>query len=175
MVRDTRAYLWDVQQGCARIARFLLGVDFDAYTANDLVRSAVERQFEIIGEALSQLSKVDSDLDWLVDTSELVARSNANSARCSSRPSTSASAIRRAGTSLFPTEWKRMTSLNPHRRRACPELLRERVGRGSSYIEGPKVNVLGLTFKEDCGDLCNSKAGFDVAALEGAGLAVWRL
>ena len=62
MVRDTRAYLWDVQQGCERIARFLLGVDFDAYAANDLVRSAVERQFEIIGEALSQLSKVDADL-----------------------------------------------------------------------------------------------------------------
>jgi UDP-N-acetyl-D-galactosamine dehydrogenase len=26
-----------------------------------------------------------------------------------------------------------------------------------SYIKGAKVNVLGLTFKEDCGDLRNSK------------------
>jgi UDP-N-acetyl-D-galactosamine dehydrogenase len=28
---------------------------------------------------------------------------------------------------------------------------------GGSYIKGAKVNVLGLTFKENCGDLRNSK------------------
>jgi UDP-N-acetyl-D-galactosamine dehydrogenase len=28
---------------------------------------------------------------------------------------------------------------------------------GGSYVKGAKVNVLGLTFKENCGDLRNSK------------------
>ena len=60
MQREPEAFLWDVQDdACQRIARYTHGLDFDAYAANDLVRSAVERQLEIIGEALSQLSKLD--------------------------------------------------------------------------------------------------------------------
>lgn len=62
MRRDPRAYLWDVRSASELIEQFVLGVDYDAYDASALVRSAVERQFEIIGEALSQLSKVDPAL-----------------------------------------------------------------------------------------------------------------
>jgi uncharacterized protein with HEPN domain len=35
---------------------------FEEFCTNALVRSAVERQFEVIGEALSQLAKVDEAL-----------------------------------------------------------------------------------------------------------------
>ena len=62
MTRDARAYLWDVQDACSRIAEFTCGLDISAYTTNDLVRSAVERQLTIVGEALSQLSKLDPAL-----------------------------------------------------------------------------------------------------------------
>jgi uncharacterized protein with HEPN domain len=62
MRRDPRAYLWDVRQASGLIEQFVSGVDFDAYSASDLMRSAVERQFEIIAEALSQLAKVDAAL-----------------------------------------------------------------------------------------------------------------
>ena len=62
MSRDPRAFLWDVQDACTLIARFMQGMDFEAYRANDLVRSAVERQLQIAGEALSQLSKLDPAL-----------------------------------------------------------------------------------------------------------------
>ena len=67
MARDARACLWDARHGCPRIARFLLGVNLDAYAANDLVRSAVEQPFEIIGEALSQLSKPTIAVDRLLN------------------------------------------------------------------------------------------------------------
>jgi uncharacterized protein with HEPN domain len=62
MVRDPRAYLWDVQEAAEAIRQFTHGLDAAGYAANPLVRAAVERQFEIIGEALNRLSKVDPDL-----------------------------------------------------------------------------------------------------------------
>ena len=62
MQRDPRAFLWDVQQAAGAITRFTAGLDAASYRANPLIRSAVERQFEIIGEALNRLSKEAPDL-----------------------------------------------------------------------------------------------------------------
>lgn len=62
MRRDVRAYLWDIQQSANAIMRFLDGFDAATFAENELVYSAVERKFEIIGEALGQLSKVDPKL-----------------------------------------------------------------------------------------------------------------
>ncbi len=62
MQRDPRAFLWDVQQAAGAIAQFTAGLDAAGYRANLLIRSAVERQFEIIGEALNRLSKEAPDL-----------------------------------------------------------------------------------------------------------------
>ena len=62
MRRDARAYLWDIQHAVDGISKFLTGVDFDAYAQSELLQAAVERKFEIIGEALAQLSKSDPKL-----------------------------------------------------------------------------------------------------------------
>ena len=62
MERDPRAFLWDVQQAALAIEQFIHGLDATSYADNALVRSAVERQFEIVGEALNRLSKVSPDL-----------------------------------------------------------------------------------------------------------------
>ena len=62
MRRDPRAFLWDVREACRLIDEFVTGTSYEDYCANALVRSAVERQFEIIGEALSQLAKADAAL-----------------------------------------------------------------------------------------------------------------
>lgn len=62
MRRDPRAYLWDVREAADAIAGFVLGCSLDDYSADLMLRSAVERQFAIIGEALSQLAKVDQAL-----------------------------------------------------------------------------------------------------------------
>lgn len=62
MERDPRAYLWDVREAADAILQFVAGLDEAAYAAAPLVHSAVERKFEVIGEALSQLSKIDPEL-----------------------------------------------------------------------------------------------------------------
>ena len=53
MRRDPRCPLADVDQAAADIARFVRGLDSSAYVGNALV-PAVERKFEIIGEALNR-------------------------------------------------------------------------------------------------------------------------
>jgi len=45
-----------------RIGRFVAGKSFDDYLNDELLRSGVERQFEIIGEAMTRLSKADRAL-----------------------------------------------------------------------------------------------------------------
>jgi uncharacterized protein with HEPN domain len=57
MAPEAAKYLWDAQAAALRIQRFIQGKTFDDYLADELLRSGVERQFEIIGEALGQLRK----------------------------------------------------------------------------------------------------------------------
>jgi uncharacterized protein with HEPN domain len=62
MPRDERAYLYDMQEAAGLIRDFTAGLDFDGYLASPMARAAVERQFEIIGEAPSQLARLDPEL-----------------------------------------------------------------------------------------------------------------
>lgn len=62
MQREARKYLYDIRQAAARIAEFTAGRSIDDYLADVMLRSAVERQFEIIGEAMTQLAKLDAAL-----------------------------------------------------------------------------------------------------------------
>lgn len=59
MQRDPRAYLWDAREAAKAILSFTADLDAKAYADNELVQAAVERKFEVIGEALNQLSKLD--------------------------------------------------------------------------------------------------------------------
>lgn len=61
MPRDARAYVWDARQGIANLRTFIDEKTWDDYRDDVLLRSAVERQFEIIGEALNSFAKVDPD------------------------------------------------------------------------------------------------------------------
>ncbi|MGH8686760.1 MAG: HepT-like ribonuclease domain-containing protein [Burkholderiales bacterium] len=59
---EARKYLLDIQIAADRIGRFTRGKSFREYLAEEMLRSAVERQFGIVGEALSRLSKDDADV-----------------------------------------------------------------------------------------------------------------
>lgn len=52
---DARAWLFDVVEAAQRVQRFVDGRTHADYLADELLRAGVERQFEIMGEALSQL------------------------------------------------------------------------------------------------------------------------
>jgi uncharacterized protein with HEPN domain len=56
---DASKLVWDAQQAAERVARFTADRTLAEYETDEYLRSAVERQFEIIGEALNQLSRVD--------------------------------------------------------------------------------------------------------------------
>ncbi len=62
MGRDPRAFLWDVRTAADAIAEFTRDRTLDRYLADLMLRSAVERQFEIIGEALAQLARLEPGL-----------------------------------------------------------------------------------------------------------------
>lgn len=77
MLRDAKKCLWDVREAASRVSRFTSGRSFDDYLEDEMLRSAVERQFEIIGEALSQLTKRDpSTAEKIPDIARIVAFRN---------------------------------------------------------------------------------------------------
>ena len=51
-----------MQQAAELIARFTESRTFEDYAADPMLRSAVERQFEILGEALGKLYKSDPEI-----------------------------------------------------------------------------------------------------------------
>jgi uncharacterized protein with HEPN domain len=62
MVRDPRALIWDAREAAAAVAEFCAGRSAEDYLADRLLRSAVERQCEILGEALGRLARLAPDL-----------------------------------------------------------------------------------------------------------------
>jgi uncharacterized protein with HEPN domain len=53
-LRDREAFLWDMLQAARHIESFIKGKTLQEYEEDDLLRSGVERQFLIIGEAAGQ-------------------------------------------------------------------------------------------------------------------------
>ncbi len=59
MPRDARAYLADIDESCDAITAAVQGLDVARYQASRLVRSSVEREFIIIGEAVATLARFE--------------------------------------------------------------------------------------------------------------------
>ena len=59
-----KQYLFDIEQSIADIELFMAGIDsFEEYEKNKLVKRAVEREIEIIGEAMNRIIKIDASVD----------------------------------------------------------------------------------------------------------------
>ena len=63
MNAEARDRLSHALDACDAIAQFTAGNSRDDYLANALLRSAVERQFEIIGEALNRATQLDETIE----------------------------------------------------------------------------------------------------------------
>jgi uncharacterized protein with HEPN domain len=74
---EVRKYLFDIWQACELLAEFSRGRTLEEYQGDALLRSAIERQFEIVGEALNQAIKLDADVAKQVsDSGRIIAFRN---------------------------------------------------------------------------------------------------
>lgn len=60
--REWRAYVEDVVTACEKIQRYTRGADWARYADDDQLRSSVERQLGIIGEAVTRLRLLRPDI-----------------------------------------------------------------------------------------------------------------
>jgi uncharacterized protein with HEPN domain len=77
MQSDSKKYLFDIRRASQLIAEFCSERSFEDYVADDMLKSAVERQFGIIGEALSRLTKADAPVaSRITDSRRIIAFRN---------------------------------------------------------------------------------------------------
>ena len=61
MPHSTQKLLLDIKLSCDEIADFILGKSFEEFQENRMLQLAIEREFEIIGEALVRLARIEED------------------------------------------------------------------------------------------------------------------
>jgi uncharacterized protein with HEPN domain len=72
MARDLSAYLQDIYDACVAIEEVIEGVTLDDYRGKRPVRSSVEREFIIIGEALRRISALNERLFYFISNSRAI-------------------------------------------------------------------------------------------------------
>ena len=72
MARDLSAYLQDILEACNSIQDVMSDVSLEEYRRKGAVRSAVEREFIIIGEALRRVSSLDETLFCSISNSRAI-------------------------------------------------------------------------------------------------------
>lgn len=72
MPRSAAAYLADIIAACDAIAEVLDGVDLGTYCIRRPIRSAVEREFTIIGEAMAILGRREPSIAERIPQARLI-------------------------------------------------------------------------------------------------------
>ncbi len=62
MKDEIKKILIDILQAAEEIQNFVRGMDFNTYQRSFVTQRAVERDFEIIGEALNRIKNLDKEL-----------------------------------------------------------------------------------------------------------------
>jgi uncharacterized protein with HEPN domain len=61
---EIKKYLFDISESIDSIEKYLGDKrDFNVYLENKMLRRAIEREFEIIGEAMNRIEKLDPKVD----------------------------------------------------------------------------------------------------------------
>ncbi len=77
MQREALKYVFDIKIAAEKIQRFVAGKSQADYLRDELLQSGVERQFEIIGEAIGKLHNVDPRLiDSITDYQKMISFRN---------------------------------------------------------------------------------------------------
>ena len=74
---EVEKYLQDILDACIRLVEFTGGKSYEDYRADSMLRAAVERQFEIDGEALNRLSQLAPEVaEHVTDRRRIIAFRN---------------------------------------------------------------------------------------------------
>lgn len=77
MQLEALKHLDDMRRACRLLAEFVTGKTFADYSTDALLRSAVERQLTIVGEALNRLKKLDpAAASSITDARQIIAFRN---------------------------------------------------------------------------------------------------
>jgi len=64
MADEIKKYLFDIKEAILSIESYLGEKrDFNVYLSNKMLRRAIEREFEIIGEAMKNVNRLDTTID----------------------------------------------------------------------------------------------------------------
>lgn len=73
MLDEINKYLYDIKQAITEINEYTKKESFESFSSNSMIQSAVERKFEIIGEALNKIKKLDETvLDSFTDAGKII-------------------------------------------------------------------------------------------------------
>ncbi len=62
MENKIKKYAFDIQESINAIQNYIVGLNYDDFLSQRMLRKAVEREFEIIGEAMNRINKIDPDV-----------------------------------------------------------------------------------------------------------------
>jgi uncharacterized protein with HEPN domain len=61
---EVKKYLYDISESIDSIENYLGdNRSFDIYLSNKMLRRAIEREFEIIGEAMTRIERIEPDIE----------------------------------------------------------------------------------------------------------------
>ena len=61
MLPESRKFLFDIRAAIDLLLQFTDGRTYEEYSQDAMLRAAVERQFEIVGEGINQLARIDPE------------------------------------------------------------------------------------------------------------------
>jgi len=77
MPHDVKKSVWDAMDACRMIQEFAEGYTLETYQQDYRTRSAIERQFEILGEALNRVNDADPSFrDHLPEMGKVIGMRN---------------------------------------------------------------------------------------------------